>query len=116
MAGIMSIDMPVLFKAFNYLSPLKYATAALAPFSLRGVVFTCDDAQRLPGGECVIATGEQVLQLYKLDVDAVVNVAALAGTVVVYRLVAWGLLRTVRTRWKSGKSRADKKRKEKCLQ
>ncbi|KAI0128018.1 ABC transporter [Xylariales sp. AK1849] len=101
MAGIMSIDMPGLFKAFNYLSPLKYATAALASFSLRGVGFTCDDSQKLPDGNCIISTGEQVLDLYKLNVNAVVNIGALAATVVVYRLVAYALLRIARTRWAS---------------
>ncbi|KAI0835944.1 P-loop containing nucleoside triphosphate hydrolase protein [Hypoxylon sp. FL0890] len=101
MMGIMSIDMPELFKAFNYISPLKYATAALAPFTLRGVQFTCDDSQKLPNGQCQIETGEQVLDLYKLNVDPVVNIGALAATIVVYRLVAWLLLRLVKTRWKS---------------
>ncbi|KAI1385630.1 P-loop containing nucleoside triphosphate hydrolase protein [Hypoxylon trugodes] len=101
MAGILSINMPELFRVFNYISPLKYATAALAPFTLRGVKFTCDDSQRLPDGHCTIETGEQVLDLYKLNVDPVVNVGALAATIVVYRLVAWLLLRLVRTRWKS---------------
>ncbi|KAI0122433.1 P-loop containing nucleoside triphosphate hydrolase protein [Daldinia grandis] len=101
MAGIMSINMPELFKIFNYISPLKYATAALSPFTLRGVKFTCDDAQRLPDGRCTIETGEQVLDLYKLNVDPIVNIGALAATVVVYRLVAWLLLRLVRTKWKS---------------
>ncbi|OTA98880.1 hypothetical protein M426DRAFT_16987 [Hypoxylon sp. CI-4A] len=101
MAGIMSINMPELFKAFNYISPLKYATAALAPYTLRGVQFTCDDSQRLPNGQCTIETGEQVLDLYKLNVDPVVNIGALAATIVVYRLVAWALLRLVRTRWRS---------------
>ncbi|KAI1082153.1 P-loop containing nucleoside triphosphate hydrolase protein [Whalleya microplaca] len=100
MSGIMSIDMPRLFKIFNYISPLKYAVAALAPFSLRDVEFTCDDAQRLPDGSCTIETGVQVLDLYKLNVDPVVNIGALAATVVVYRLVAWVLLRLARTRWK----------------
>ncbi|KAI0849481.1 P-loop containing nucleoside triphosphate hydrolase protein [Daldinia vernicosa] len=101
MAGIMSINMPELFKVFNYISPLKYATAALSPYTLRGVKFTCDDAQRLPDGRCTIETGEQVLDLYKLNVDPIVNIGALAATVVVYRLVAWLLLRLVRTKWKS---------------
>jgi ABC-type multidrug transport system ATPase subunit len=101
MAGIMSIDMPALFRAFNYLSPLKYATATMAHYSLRGLAFSCDDTQRLPNGECTIATGEEVLDLYKLNVNAVVNIGALAATVVIYRLVAWALLRAVRTRWKS---------------
>ncbi|KAJ0127864.1 Uncharacterized protein HZ326_29026 [Fusarium oxysporum f. sp. albedinis] len=31
MAGILSIDMPELFKAFNYLSPIRYGTRAVAP-------------------------------------------------------------------------------------
>ncbi|KAI1479689.1 P-loop containing nucleoside triphosphate hydrolase protein [Daldinia eschscholtzii] len=101
MAGIMSINMPKLFKIFNYISPLKYATAVLSPYTLRGVKFTCDDTQRLPDGRCTIETGEQVLDLYKLNVDPIVNIGALAATIVVYRLVAWLLLRLVRTRWKS---------------
>ncbi|KAK7968912.1 hypothetical protein PG988_007985 [Apiospora saccharicola] len=102
MAGIMSINMPMLFQAFNYLSPIRYATRALAPFSLRGVEFTCDDTQRNPvAGRCNISTGEEVLDLYKLNVDGVRNVVYLAVVVVAYRLVAWALLRATRTRWKS---------------
>ncbi|KAK7923503.1 ABC transporter [Apiospora marii] len=102
MAGIMSINMPMLFQAFNYLSPIRYATRALAPFSLRGVEFTCDDTQRQPGtGKCNISTGEEVLDLYKLNVDGVINIICLAAVVVAYRLVAWALLRAARTRWKS---------------
>jgi ABC-type multidrug transport system ATPase subunit len=99
MAGILSIDMPELFKIFNYLSPIRYSIRALAPFSLRGVDFTCEDSQRGLDGRCLIETGQQVLELYKLDVDPVVNVAALAGCVVVYRVVAWGLLRLARGRF-----------------
>ncbi|KAK8095961.1 ABC transporter [Apiospora kogelbergensis] len=102
MAGIMSIDMPALFQAFNYLSPIRYATRALAVYSLRGVEFTCDETQRQPdSGRCNISTGDEVLDLYKLNVDGVVNIACLAGVVVAYRLVAWALLRVERTRWKS---------------
>ncbi|KAH6653011.1 P-loop containing nucleoside triphosphate hydrolase protein [Truncatella angustata] len=100
-SGIMSIDMPELFKAFNYISPIKYAVAALSHYSLKGVQFTCNDTQKLPNGECIIATGEQVLDLYKLNVNGPVNLGALAAVVVIYRLVAWALLRIVRTRWKS---------------
>ncbi|KAJ8128304.1 hypothetical protein O1611_g5332 [Lasiodiplodia mahajangana] len=84
-AGLISIDMPRVFKIFNYLSPTKYAVAALARFSLDGVMFTCDEAQRLPNGHCTIEIGEQVLQLYSLDLDGATNLAALAATVVVYR-------------------------------
>lgn len=106
MAGILSIDMPDLFRAVNYLSPIRYATRAVAPYSLRGVSFTCTDAQRLPDGRCPIETGQQVLELYKFDVDPVVNVGALAACVVVYRILAWVLLRASRARWESDKTRS----------
>ncbi|KAI3539395.1 ABC transporter [Colletotrichum abscissum] len=98
MAGVLSIDMPELFKIFNYLSPIRYGTRALAPYSLRSVTFTCEDGQRLPDGRCPVETGEDVLELYKFNVDPNVNIAALAGCVIVYRLVAWALLRAARTR------------------
>lgn len=100
MAGVLSIDMPDLFKAVNYLSPIRYATRALAPYSLRGIEFTCNDSQKLPDGSCPIETGEDVLKLYNFDVDPVVNVAALAACVVIYRILAWALLRVVKGRWR----------------
>ena len=107
MAGVLSIDMPDLWVSVNYLSPIRYATRAVAPYSLRGVDFRCNDSQRMPDGRCPIETGQDVLELYKFDVDPVANVAALAGCVVVYRLLAWGFLRLMRGRWrermKSGK-------------
>nr|WJJ79994.1 PDR transporter (cluster F) [Fusarium keratoplasticum] len=103
MAGVLSIDMPELFKGFNYLSPIRYATRAVAPYSLRGVEFTCNDAQRLPDGRCPIETGQDVLELYKFDVDPVVNVGILAVCVVVYRVLAWALLKAMRKHWKGSK-------------
>ncbi|KPM40263.1 putative ABC transporter ATP-binding protein/permease [Neonectria ditissima] len=77
MVGILSIDMPPLFTSFNYLSPIRYAARAVAPYSLRGVEFTCNDNQRLANGDCPIRTGRDVLELYKLDEDPAVNVAIL---------------------------------------
>ncbi|KAH7183145.1 P-loop containing nucleoside triphosphate hydrolase protein [Fusarium flagelliforme] len=103
MAGVLSIDMPDLFKAFNYLSPIRYGTRAVAPYSLRGIEFTCNNEQRLENGQCPVQTGQDVLELYNFDVDPVVNVACLAACVVVYRLLAWGLLRIARTHWKGKK-------------
>ncbi|OAQ71814.1 ABC transporter [Purpureocillium lilacinum] len=105
MAGVLSIDMPPLFRAVNYLSPIRYATRAVAPYSLRGVKFTCTAAQRLPDGSCPIYTGEEVLSLYKFDEDPVVNVAAMAACVVVYRLLAWLLLKLMRARWRDKKAK-----------
>ncbi|KAF4450554.1 hypothetical protein F53441_6334 [Fusarium austroafricanum] len=109
MAGILSIDMPKLFKAFNYLSPIRYGTRAVAPYSLRGIEFTCNQEQRLENGKCPIETGQEVLELYHFDVDPVVNVACLAACVVVYRLLAWGLLKIARTHWK-GKKKSEESR------
>ncbi|KAI6780236.1 putative ABC transporter ATP-binding protein/permease-like protein [Emericellopsis cladophorae] len=100
MAGILSIDMPDLFQAVNYLSPIRYATRAVAPYSLRGVEFTCNDSQRRPDGRCLIETGQDVLDLYKFEEGPLVNIGALAACVVVYRILAWALLRVVRGRWR----------------
>ena len=100
MAGVLSINMPDAFNALNYLSPIRYAARALAPYSLRGVDFHCTDEQLLPDGSCPITTGEQVLELYDFDVDPVVNGACLLACLVVYRLLAWALLRLMRARWK----------------
>lgn len=96
MAGIMSINMPALFKAFNYLSPVRYAVRALGPVSLRGQTFTCGPEHQLMDGSCVISTGEQVLDLYDLDVNAAKNIAALAGVIIAYRVVAYLLLKIFR--------------------
>jgi ABC-type multidrug transport system ATPase subunit len=100
MGGVLSTDMPKLFVYFNYLSPIRYATRAMATFSLHGQQFTCDDSQRLPDGKCFIETGEQVLDLYNLNVDGVINIVGLAVCLVVYRLVAWVMLRAARTRFR----------------
>lgn len=110
MAGILSIDMPDLFKAFNYLSPIRYATRAMAPYSLQGVEFTCNSQQRLPDGRCPIETGQDVLDLYKFDEDPVVNIAALAGCVIVYRILAWWLLKVARMHWNEKKNKKKGKR------
>ncbi|KAL7787470.1 P-loop containing nucleoside triphosphate hydrolase protein [Trichoderma ceciliae] len=99
MAGVLSIDAPEAFKALNYLSPIRYALRAIAPYALRDEVFYCKPGQQLANGTCPIETGKQVLQLYDFDVDPVVNVAALAGCLVVYRLLAWLLLKLARARW-----------------
>ncbi|KAF4536112.1 ABC transporter-like protein [Lasiodiplodia theobromae] len=100
MAGIMSINMPVFLQDMNYLSPIKYVIANLAPYSLNGVKFTCTEGQRLANGRCPIETGEEVLQLYALESgDARLNVLWLGVCAVVYRLLAYALLKARRERW-----------------
>ncbi|PQK13551.1 hypothetical protein BB8028_0004g04820 [Beauveria bassiana] len=103
MAGVLSINMPKAFDAVNYLSPIRYATRAMAPYAMRGVEFHCTPAQALPDGSCPITSGKQVLELYNFDVDPNVNAYCLLACVVVYRLIAWALLRVTRARWKDKK-------------
>ncbi|RPA99436.1 P-loop containing nucleoside triphosphate hydrolase protein [Choiromyces venosus 120613-1] len=103
MSGIMSIDVPAPLEAFNYLSPLKYATRSLTPYSLDGVVFTCTQSQRLPSGNCPIDTGKQALQLYGLDVDPKWNLVVLAAVTVIYRIVAFAMLKLQRMQLGVGK-------------
>ncbi|KUJ14979.1 ABC transporter-like protein [Mollisia scopiformis] len=99
MSGVMSINMPSFLQGVNYLSPLRYAIRNLAPYSLRGITFTCTDAQKLPNGQCPIGTGEQVLNLYDLNTNPGLNILALGICTLIYRLVAYLLLRAVKTHW-----------------
>ncbi|KAL8948964.1 MAG: hypothetical protein Q9222_004886 [Ikaeria aurantiellina] len=95
MGGVMSLHIPAFLQAWNHLSPVKWSLGNLAPWTFRGVRFTCPDERGCNGQP---RTGEEVLRLYNLDTDPVTNVAALAVCVVVYRLVAWGILAVRRKR------------------
>ncbi|KAG4441901.1 hypothetical protein IFR05_002585 [Cadophora sp. M221] len=99
MSGVMSINMPAFLQGVNYLSPLRYAIRNLAPYSLSTIHFTCNESQRLPDGRCPIETGEQVLDLYKLNTDALKNLIALGACTLIYRLAAYVLLKTMRMHW-----------------
>lgn len=87
MGGTMSLHMPILFKAFNYISPLKYGVLALAELGFDGQTFECS------GGDssCLLNTGEAVMDQYKLNSNFAMNFVAVAIIVVVYRLVAYGI-------------------------
>lgn len=97
MGGVMSLNLNNVLQGFNHLSSIKYAVANLAPYSMRHQVFTCTDAERLPGGQCPITTGTQVLDLYNLNANPGLNVLWLGITVVVYRLVAYAVVKGVRS-------------------
>lgn len=105
MSGVLSIGMPGFLKALNYLSPIRYCVRNLAAYSLRGITFTCNDSQKLPNGECIISTGKQVLQLYDLDTDPAMNIMALGICTLIYRLLAYLLLKVKRTHWPDLKKR-----------
>lgn len=90
MSGVMSTNMPAVLNGINSISPMKYALQNLAPYSLAGVEFTCEDWQRLPNGRCPIETGHDVLRLYRMDGNVPwKNLVALAAATVIYRLVAY---------------------------
>ena len=99
MAGIITLKLPPVLHAINYLSPFKYLVANMAVYSLRGRVFTCVPDQEV-GGRCPINSGEDVLQLYNLDVDPTWNLVVLAVLAVFYRLVALCVVKASRMEWK----------------
>ncbi|KAK0452925.1 P-loop containing nucleoside triphosphate hydrolase protein [Desarmillaria tabescens] len=101
MAGLMSLDMPAFLKSLNKLSPLGYSVRNMMPYAFRGQTFSCRDDQRLADGPCAISTGEQVLEIFNLeDVNAPLNLCAIVITTVVYRLLAYAVLKLVKTRFK----------------
>jgi ABC-type multidrug transport system permease subunit len=96
LGGIMSLNVNNVLEALNHLSPIKYSVANLVPYSMRHQHFTCTPAEQLPNGQCPVQTGKQVMQLYNLDTNPAINVLALAITTIVYRLIAYGLVKLVR--------------------
>ncbi|KAL8811787.1 MAG: hypothetical protein Q9200_001519 [Gallowayella weberi] len=96
MGGVMSLHIPAFLQAWNHLSPIKWSLGNLAPYTLRGLYFTCPEAGSGCGGP---RTGEEVLSLYNLDTNPGVNLAALGVCVIIYRTVAWGILEVKRKRW-----------------
>jgi hypothetical protein len=94
----MSLNIPSFLQAFNHLSPIKWAMGNMAPYTLRGVKFTCDEYQKIDG-RCPITTGEEALALYKLGKDPEMYIMALGVCTIVYRLVAYLILKCVKERW-----------------
>lgn len=105
MSGVLSITMPRFLFDMNYLSPLGYAMRNLAPYSLRDISFTCNEMQRLPDGRCPIENGIQVLNLYRLNTNPGMNILWLGVCTVVYRGLAYGLLKVARMKWGEGRKR-----------
>ncbi|KAJ5156010.1 hypothetical protein N7492_008813 [Penicillium capsulatum] len=97
LGGVMSLNVNEVLQGINHLSPIKYAIANLAPYSLHGQRFDCTPAQRLANGSCPINTGDEVLALYNLDKSGPMNVMALGVCTIIYRLVAYLLLKAMRS-------------------
>ncbi|OQD76189.1 hypothetical protein PENDEC_c005G06482 [Penicillium decumbens] len=110
LGGVMSLNVNDVLQGINHLSPIKYAIANLAPYSMHGQHFDCTPSERLANGHCPINTGEEVLALYNLDTDGATNIMALGVCTIIYRFVAYALLKTVRShrtmeRWREWRSR-----------
>ncbi|KAK0468631.1 P-loop containing nucleoside triphosphate hydrolase protein [Armillaria novae-zelandiae] len=100
-AGLMSLNMPRFLEYLNKLNPLGYSVRNMMPYVLRGQMFSCEDDQRLTDGSCAISTGEQVLEIFNLkDVNAPLNLCAVVICAVVYRLLAYAVLKAVKSRFK----------------
>ncbi|KAK0243883.1 P-loop containing nucleoside triphosphate hydrolase protein [Armillaria nabsnona] len=101
MAGLMSLDMPAFLKGLNKLSPLGYAVRNIMPYAFRGQVFSCDDDQRLADGTCAVSSGEQVLDMFELGgINARLNLGAIVVAMVLYRLLAYAVLKLVKAKFK----------------
>ena len=97
MAGVLSTNLPPFLQAFNHLSPAKWSVGNLAPYTLRGQTFTCNESQRLSNGTCSISTSQQILELYNLDRNPRLSLMALGICALAYRAVAYLLLKGTRT-------------------
>ncbi|KAJ5989379.1 ABC-2 type transporter [Penicillium waksmanii] len=97
LGGVMSLNVNDVLQGINHLSPIKYAIANLAPYSLHGQHFDCSASQQLANGQCPIETGEQVLSLYNLDKSGPMNIMALGVCTIIYRFVAYAFLKVMRS-------------------
>lgn len=84
LGGVLSLNENDVLQGINHLSPIKYAIAKFAPYSLHGQQFDCSASQWLFNGQCPIETGEQVLALYKLDKSGPMNIMALGVCKIIY--------------------------------
>ncbi|KAH8725542.1 ABC transporter-like protein [Phaeosphaeriaceae sp. PMI808] len=98
MGGVLSLNIPKFLQAFNHLSPIKWAVGNMAVYSLRDLKFTCEDWQKI-NGQCPITKGQQVLELYKMNVNPEMYLMALGICAILYRFLAYVLLKVVKERW-----------------
>ncbi|KIV96500.1 hypothetical protein, variant [Exophiala mesophila] len=108
LGGVLSINVDKFLAGVNYISPIKWQVGSLLSYSLRDIDFTCEPDQRLGDGHCPIETGEQVLDLYQLNINTTEYAIALLGVTIGYRLLAYAGLRLRRTDWKSFGARCAK--------
>ena len=97
LGGVMSLNVNDVLQGINHLSPIKYSIANLAPYAMHGQQFHCSASEMLADGTCPISNGEQVLRLYNLDKNGPMNIMALGVCTIIYRFVAYALLKVMRS-------------------
>lgn len=97
LGGVMSLNVNEVLQGINHLSPIKYSIGNLAPYSMKHTSFFCTPTQQLADGSCPITSGQQVLDLYNLDKDGPMNIMALGVCTIAYRIVAYALLKVIRS-------------------
>lgn len=70
----------------------------MAVYTIQDLDFTCEDWQKI-NGQCPITSGEEVLDLYKLNVKPEMYVMALGICAMAYRVFAYIVLKVVKERW-----------------
>jgi len=91
--GTMSLEMPDFFKGINYIAPLKYSVNSLAKLSFEGESFSCSpSAKEDEVSNCLLSNGKEILKQYNLGDGFKMNFIAVAIIVIVYRLIAFGIL------------------------
>ncbi|KAJ5106337.1 hypothetical protein N7456_003012 [Penicillium angulare] len=89
LGGVISLNVPPVLRAFNHISPPRYAIGAILNYSMHGLKFTCDDKQRGSDGSCPIQTGEDVLKIYNMADELRQDLIALCICILAYRLAAY---------------------------
>lgn len=64
------------------------------------MVFYCKPEQLAADGTCPVTSGEDVLKLYDLDVNTTAYVVGMVACLVIYRILAYGLLRLKLMHWR----------------
>lgn len=72
--------------------------------SLRGVVFQCKPDQLSADGTCPVNTGDDVLRLYNLDVSTTGYSLGMVACLLIYRIIAYGLLKVKLMHWRLKKA------------
>ena len=98
MGGVLSLNVPTFLQAFNHLNPIRWAIGNLGPYTFVGQKFTCTKYQQLLNGSCPFKTGEEVFEQYNLNKNARLNIMALGICIIIYRLVAYGILKIQKRR------------------